>query len=516
MNKTKEEELLLLLPKATPAALKCLTLKRHNLDNLEEEISSLKAKLALEGDLQADNILIDILLGFTSLEAAKRKIKVLKSRQALGELCQELVLDSIYIKLLFKVYASPLSNTLFLEACDKLNADSKKGSLAFSKIIDTLLDEAKKQEEASLLTLEEEKIFLNNLLKEKLIDKAAYLDLYELYLNQTSLSLKQEWEKLFKELKELFDNKTLNAELCLTALKGNITQKEAKEITKLGAFLNLPILPSDLQSLYLKYAPTKTPQEILLILQTLLKKFDSVYSPLENLSLALKVMLEATEENFNQAEAQASFNKGKILFLRSLCTNKVFAPFAKELTHRFYGKISTQDLSLLLQNIASRLPGGACRENADIALKVLLGKLTFKEASAQANFLFDKRKNQFSDTFEQEALNSYLGTKTKEEVLNFFHSTLSQYDFWQKDRSKYCFALTILIAQLNGTLSEEWVLTALKLLQEGAPEKSVETILGGLNKQAISNFELLNSYRDFYAQTSSHQEAALRVVNKYS
>ena len=51
-----------------------------------------------------------------------------------------------------------------------------------------------------------------------------------------------------------------------------------------------------------------------------------------------------------------------------------------------------QDLSLLLQSITSRLKGGVCKENADIGLKVLLGKLTFKEASAQANFLFDKRK----------------------------------------------------------------------------------------------------------------------------
>ena len=69
-----------------------------------------------------------------------------------------------------------------------------------------------------------------------------------------------------------------------------------------------------------------------------------------------------------------------------------------------------------MQSITSRLKGGVCKENADIGLKVLLGKLTFKEASAQANFLFDKRKNLFSNTFEQEALNSYLGTKTKEEV----------------------------------------------------------------------------------------------------
>ena len=48
MNKTKEEKLSLLLPQATPAALKCLAFKKHNLDNLEEEISSLKAKLALD------------------------------------------------------------------------------------------------------------------------------------------------------------------------------------------------------------------------------------------------------------------------------------------------------------------------------------------------------------------------------------------------------------------------------------------------------------------------------------
>lgn len=518
MEKTKEETLSVLLPKATPAAIKWLALKRHNIDNLKDEIASLKSKLSLSESLEADNLLADVLLGFTSVEGAKHKIEVLKSRQFLGEICQDLVLDESYAKLLFKVYGSPLSRPLFIEACDKLNPDLelKKDSAALSNIIDTLLDNAQKEEESFLLTLEEEKLFLNNLLKENYIDKAAYLDLSDLFFNQTSLSLKTEWEKLFNDLKNIYNNKTLNAELCLRTFKGNITSEEARQITNLASVLNLPILTSDLQSLYLKYSPVKTPEEISLILQTLLKKFDYVYSPLENLALAIKVMLEATQENLNQAEAIASFNKGKILFLRSLCASKVFAPFARELTQRFYGKISTQDLSLLLQNITARLAGGACKENADIGLKVLLGKITFKEASAQAEFLLDKRKEHFSNAFEQEALNSYLGTKSKEEVLNFFHNTLSQYDFWQKDSSKYCFALSVLISQLNGTISEEWGLTSLKLLQEGAPETSVENILKELNKQNISNFEVLNSYRDFYAQTSSHKDAALRVINKFS
>lgn len=518
METIKEETLSTLLPKATPAAIKWLAFKKHNIETLKKEISVLKEQLSLSESLQADNILADVLLGFTSVEAAKHKIEVLKSRQMLSDVCQELVLDENYAKLLFKVFASPLSKPLFIEACDKLNPDLelKKDSTALSNIIDTLLDNAQKEEEFFYSTLEEETAFLNNLLKEKFIDKAGYLDLSELFFNQTSLSLKNEWKKLFNDLKGIYDNKTLNADLCLRVFKGNITSAEAKEITALAKVLNLPILTADLQSLYLKYGAVKTAQEISLILQTLMKKFDYTYLPLENLSLALKVMLEATEENLVHAETQASFNKGKILFLRALCANKVFAPFAKELTLRFYGKISTQDLSFLLQNITARLAGGTCTENADIGLKVLLGKITFKEAAAQAVFLLDKRKSQFSNVFEQEALNSYLGTKTKEEVLNFFHTTLSQYDFWQKNSSKYCFALTTLIAQLNGKISEEWGLTALRLLQEDAPESSVEMILKELSNQNLSCFEVLNSYRDFYAQTSSHKEAALRVVNKFN
>ncbi len=518
METIKEETLSTLLPKATPYAIKWLTLKRSNINNLKEEISSLKEKLSLKESFEADNILADVLLGFTSINAAKHKIEVLKSRQALSEICQELVLDEDYAKLLFKVYGSPLSNPLFLDACDKLNPDFelKKDSSALSSIIDNLLDEANKKEKTFLETLETEKSFLSGLLKEKQINQAEYLDLSELFFCQTSLSLKKEWEKLFSKLKNIYDNKTLNTDLCVNTLKGNVTEQEACEITKLASVLKLPILTSDLQSLYLKYGSIKTVQEISETLQTLLKRFDYVYSPEENLSLAIKVMLEATQENLKEAENKASYNKGKILFLRSLCANKIFAPFAKELTLRFYGKISVQDLSLLLQSITSRLKGGVCKENADIGLKVLLGKLTFKEASAQSNFLFDKRKNLFSNTFEQEALNSYLGTKTKEEVLTFFHNTLSQYDFWQKNNSKYCFALTLLIEQLNGNISETWGKTALMLLQEDVPETSVETILKELNKQPISTFEIINSYRDFYAQTSSHKESSLRVVNKFN
>ena len=518
MEQIKEENISLLLPKATPNAIKWLALTRHNINNIKEEIASLKTKLSLSEGFYADNILVDVLLGFISIDAAKYKIEVLKARQTLGEICQTLFLDDEYSKLLLKTYGTLLSKILFTQACDKLNPDFelKKDSSALPNIIDTLLENAKKQEEKFLITLEEEKLFLEDLLKNKFIDKASYLDLSDLFFNQNSVSLKTEWTQLFTELKTLCDNKSLNSELCVNALKGNITKKEAAEITKLAVVLNMPILPSDLQSLYLKYGEVKTSEEILTTLKTLLKRFDYVYFPEENLSLALKVMLEATEQNLKDAENKASFNKGKILFLRSLCASKVFAPFARELTLRFYGKISAQDLSLLLQNITARFPGGICKDNADIGLKVLLGKLTFKEASAQANFLFDKRKNSFSNDLEQEALNSYLGTKNKEEILNFFHTTLSQYDFWQKDSSKYCFALTILIAQLNGNISEAWGTTALKLLQEGAAVASVEFILKELSSKVITTFELLNSYRDFYAQTSSHKEASLRVVNKFN
>lgn len=518
MEQNKERNLSLLLPKATPTAIRWLALTKNNINQIKEDIASLKKKLSLDESFQADNILADVLLGFTSIEAAKYKIKVLKSRRALAEICQTLFLDDFYAGLLLKTYASLFSKTLFLDACDKINPDFefKKESPAMSKIIDILLEHAKKQEGSFLRTLPEEKAFLTKLLEEKIINKSSFLDLSDLFFNQNSVSLKTKWTKLFTELKTIYDNKTLNCELCINALKGNITPKEAVEITNLAVVLNMPILSSDLQSLYLKYGSVKTPQEILITLQTLLKRFDYVHSPVENLPLALKVMLEATEKNLKYAEDKASFNKGKILFLRALCANKFFAPFARELTLRFYGRISAQDLSLILQKITSRLAGGTCKENAEIGLKVLLGKLTFKEASAQANFLFDKRKNMFSNAFEQEALNSYLGTKNKEEVLSFFHTTLSQYDFWQKDNSKYCFALTILISQLNGTISEEWGKTSLKLLQEEAPETSVENILKELSKNPISTFEIINSYRDFYSQTSSHKEAALRVVNKFN
>ena len=86
----------------------------------------------------------------------------------------------------------------------------------------------------------------------------------------------------------------------------------------------------------------------------------------------------------------------------------------------------------------------------------------------------------------------------------------------QKDSAKYCFALTLLIEQLNGNISDTWGKTALMLLQEDVPETSVETILKELSKNPVSTFEIINSYRDFYAQTSSHKEASLRIVNKFN
>jgi len=283
---------------------------------------------------------------------------------------------------------------------------------------------------------------------------------------------------------------------------------------ELAKAIKYPLLEDDLQAIAAKYSPIKTPAQTAEIFNAILHALPYLDDTVENLGLAVRVITDGRAQALKDAQETALARKNKTLFMRKLCADKFFADYADELTNKFFGENTIDEISSMFHRILKDLPHiSDIYENADIAVKVLLKKLPVQDALNQA--VFQKQNKTAASpnvaALEQEAFQSYLGVKSKEEVLSFFKARLAPFNFWLQDESKHCYALTILVGELNGRISPAAADLALSLLEAGCPEDSIETITAAC--PGSSNEDILAAYQKFYAASKDHQDAARRVVN---
>jgi hypothetical protein len=294
-----------------------------------------------------------------------------------------------------------------------------------------------------------------------------------------------------------------------------IDKEEAFCCAHTAKAVKYPLFEDDLQTVVLRYGKLKTPAQTAEVFEAVLRRLPYLDDPVENLGLAARVVANAKEQTFKNAELEAAHKKEKILFMRKLASDKFFAGFEDELTKNFYGQNTVEELSSIFRHILRELPhAGDTYENADIALKVLLKKLPQKDAAAQAEFRKNNKINSAAGALEQEAFESYLGVKSKEDVLLIFKEKLAPYSFWKEDEDKYCYALSVIVSELNGKTSSFSSDLALKLLDASLPEQSVEIIVSSFREPG--NFtpeDIIAAYRKFYSVSSDCADAALRAVN---
>lgn len=509
------------LPCASEYMLELLGYKSNwrSEQDLIESVAEYKKDLQIPQDLNADDLIIQIILLRQSPSAAKRKVEVLKSQKALAEIASVLTLDAQFLNLLLNHYASLSSDKLFVNEyenlSDSLNPQAEQANPEFSKIIDKLIGDAQKKESACAAIREENKDYITALLKDKKISYSLYLDLCEAYCFCGACAVQPLFEELIKTLSEVNDNPSLNYILASKVLLYEITKEEAADIANLDKVMPYRLLQDDLQVIAFKYLKLKSPQEAADTLDAVLKRLSCADSPVENLGLAVRVVTDARVETLQEAEAIASVNRGKILFMRELASCKVFSGCEDEITAAFYPHKSIEEVLSLFSQILRELPYSAdINENADIGLKVLLKKLPMKDALSQALFRQGNKSNYSADTLENEVLNNYLGTKSREEVLSLLREKLRPYSFWKEDGAKHCYALSIALEELNGNISSSWAETVLTLLEKGYPEESIDIIADGLALQKdLTADTIISAYEKFYASGKNHKDAALRVVN---
>ncbi|MBQ2313134.1 MAG: hypothetical protein II183_03120, partial [Elusimicrobiaceae bacterium] len=154
------------------------------------------------------------------------------------------------------------------------------------------------------------------------------------------------------------------------------------------------------------------------------------------------------------------------------------------------------------------------KENADIGIKVMLGKIPYKAGYAQALYRKENRGKLGEDPLRIEALQNYTGPYSKEDVLDFFRTKLKFYTFYKKDGAAYCAALAYLIDELNGKNPPKATTVALELFEQGLNEKQVEEIVNKfLQKVSFDENALLTAYKRFFEIKHDKDDAVERVLN---
>lgn len=326
---------------------------------------------------------------------------------------------------------------------------------------------------------------------------------------------------LLKKLNSVNDNPEQNKILAAKAALNIMTDDEALFCAALAKAIKYPLLADDLQTIAFKYGPLKTPAQTAEIFEAVLRGLPYLDDAVENLGLAARVMTDGRAQTLKNAEDYATQRKAKMIFMRKLSADKFFAAYADELTNKFFGANTIDEISSMFHHILKELPHiSDIYENADIAVKVLLKKLPIKDALNQAVFQKENKTStarvaaQSAFALEQEAYQSYRGIKSKAEVIAFFKDRLAPFDFWLQDENKHCYALSTLVGELNGSISVFTADLALSMLDAGCPEESVEIVSAGLaSLQDISKEDVLAAYKKFYSAGKDHQDAARRVVN---
>lgn len=510
------------LPFASPYMLELLEYKttEPDLSKLALQAKEYKESLSIPQDLNADDLIIQILLFRQSADSAKRRVDVLKSQKALTEIASYLELDDSYLNLLINHYASVSNLNLFINDYPDITAPAlppvtEEKNPEISKIINALIESAQQKEVSLSKIAADNREYITALHKDKKILSSLYLDLCDAYCTVGAEEFAPLFEEHLSVLAEVNDNPSLNASLACKVCLSILSISDAEEISALDKAMPYRLLEDDLQIIAFKYLKLKTVKDAADTLEAVLKRLSCADSPVENLGLAVRVVADARLETLQEAEAEAEHRRGKIFFMRKIAGYKFFSGYEDEITTLFYPDYSIEQVISSFNSVLRELPCNSdIYENSDIGIKVLLKKLPLKDAKEQSKYRKQNKSDYSADALENEAINGYLGTKNREDVLSAMRSKLHPYTFWRNDEDKHCYALNIVLEELNGNTSTFWADTSLVMLEKGYPEESIDIIMKGLSStQDLTSDKIISAYEKFYASGNNHKDAAMRVVN---
>ncbi len=483
---------------------------KKTLAELQQDIADLAAQLNSDSPM-TDTLIAKMLLDECTLAAALRQLRIYNNSTSITELCAALEIPAKDTSKLLEVYASFSSRHYFDEAFEAAFEQVKNDQLTDDeqarKALERLLEQAQEIENTSA-----EKIAANRTDIFKLADTyhlpvklTAELEL--LYSQPASILCKPEFEQLLNTLLTLNENVELCASLAARTLLCQVTAKDAQDIVKTSKLLNNELLEEDLLVIACRYLKLKTPQDIADAYDGVLKRLPYVDNPEENIGLAVRVLLDGTPRSFEQATQAATFKRDTELLRRELAKHTRYEGFEYELSQRFGGKKTYEQLDQQTCEILQQLPYCVnSDENKELACKILLEVLTHEEAKKQANYLQNLKAISLTQGLTPGLMKQYLGTKSTTELTDFFNRALRPYNFWKTNREKHLFALHTLVDELNGIYNRQMIDFVLEMLENGSSVEVLADLMSQLRHKPMPTTELtalLERYRVAQASTKT-------------
>ncbi len=479
------------------------------LPELQQDIADIAAQLSSDSPM-TDTIVAKILLDEITISAALRQLRIYNNSTSISELCAALEIPAQDTGKLLEVYASFSSRKYFDE----------QFASALKKVPESLNDDEQAVQAVNILIAEADKLLANSAKVSKQNKKDVFktadkyhlsvkltAELELLYTQPASIAFQQEFDRLLKLLAEQNPDKRLCASLAARAMLCQITPKDAQDIALLSKLLNGRLLEEDLLIIACRYLKVKSPADIAATFEAVLKKLPHVSGAEENLGLAVRVLLDGTEESFETARKKASIRRDREVLREKLSKNELYSGYEYDFAERFGGKKDFAQIEREMDDLLNSLPFcSQKKENKELACKVLLGSLSQEEASKQAQYLRDLKAQTLTQGLAPELLKSYLGTKSADELMKFFDESLSPYTFWKSDREKHIFALRTLVGELNGTYNRRISQFVLEMLENGSSLDLMTDMLSNIQKKKTSKEELENLL-DRYKQARAASKA---------
>ena len=476
---------------------------KKTLEQLEQDIADTSAQLNSDSP-STDTLVAKILLDEITLPAALRQLRIYNNATSITELGEALNRPAADIQKLIKVFASFSSRNYFDQAFaaalektpqDASLTDDQKAALAFERLLKEA--EAWLVQQAPHVAQNKQDIFAFADKYHLPVQTTAELEL--LYTQPGSICFKQEMENLIARIKKHNAQESLCASLAAYVMLGKLTIKDAEDTALVSHLVNGLILEDDLRIIACRYLKVKTPADIVNTFQAVLKKLPHATDPAENLGLAVRVLLDGTPDSLQQACRLATTRQARELLRRELAQKEIYVGYEYELADHFGGYQSFEQIEQSMEDILQNLPFCEDKsENKELACKVLLGTLSREEAAKQAQYLRDLKAQSLTKGLAPALMKSYLGTKSAEEILQFFETSLAPYTFWKSDRKKHEFVLRVLLGELNGTYNRQISQFVLDMLENGSSLELMTDMLSNIQTRKTSKEDLdnlLNLYK---------------------
>lgn len=463
---------------------------KKTLSALQQDIANVSAQLNSDSPL-TDTIIAKILLDECSLPAALRQVRIYNNFTSITELCGALHIGPEDKEILLNTYASLSSRKYFdKEFEDALahvglapDTDEERATQALLM----LLDAAKKEQADNAQIVQKNKREIFRLADRHHIPVKLTRQLEQLYSQPGSIDLRKEFDRLYQNLLQINMSKTLCACIAARVMLCQITETNGAQIAEISQMLDNLVLEEDLLIIACRYLRTRTPQDIASTFEAVLKKLPFVDYPEENISLAVRVLVDGTPGSFTWASHQASLRHDRETLRRSLISDPLYDGFEFDLAQRYGGKKSFSQLDREFHDLLVSLPYFRNPvDNKEIVCKILLGDLTKEEAVKQATYTLNLKEQTLSQGVSPELMKHYLGNKSPEELTAYFEKNLEPFTFWKNDKEKYLLALRTLIGELNGTYNHKLTQFILESLENKTDFKYIFEILSSAERKKMT------------------------------